>query len=264
MAFSMGKKSSRNSTYGDTSRELYGQSPVMMAKKSIERGQRNFLENMFHEEVSDDSTSETDNSVTAQFCDVCGHEIFETEPYGPVSSLVEEIVASRDIVIKTSQQDSGELFVALIDETSTTANDLDVELSSLDLIGDVEMVDGGLLVKPDLWVGECDKCENESIFENPTNPHDVEPVVSVLKNQLKALKFIAPDEATEQFEAFVESDMDISQMNQAREERNQSLDMFRPHSIDFDNESEIEFGDVYDEVEFGSVNTDEIRKELEK
>ena len=260
----MGKKISRNSTYK--------QSPVKTAKKSMEREWGGSITNMFHEDSSDDS--EPDNVVTAQFCDVCGHEIFETEPYGPVSSLVEEIVASRDNVIKTSQQDSGELFVALIDETSADANDLDVELSSIELVGDVEMVDGGLLVKPDLWVGECDECENESIFENPSNPHDVEPEVSVLKNQLEALKFIASDEATEQFEAFVESDMDISQMNQAREERDQSLDMFRPHStdltgetesfsIEFDNESEIEFGDVYDEVELGSVDGDELKRELE-
>ena len=137
MAFSMGKKISRNSVYG---------------KPPLNSGWGGSLKNMFHEDSSDDSAS--DNVVIAQFCDVCGHEIFETEPYGSVSSLVEEIVASRDNVIKTSQQDSGELFVALIDETSAAANDLDVELSSLELVGDVEMVDGGLLVKPDLWVGE--------------------------------------------------------------------------------------------------------------
>ena len=271
MAFSMGKKISRNSTYG--------QSPTKMAQKKyaqhMKRGwssQKKWVHEAF---VGSEDDSAPDNVVTAQFCDVCGHEIFETEPYGGVSSLVEEIVASRDNVIKTSQQDSGELFVALIDETSAAANDLDVELSSLDLIDDVEMVDGGLLVKPDLWVGECDKCENESIFENPTNPHDVEPEVSVLKNQLEALKFIASDEATEQFEAFVESHMSIIELNQARQERDQSIDKFGPgtstdltgepeeFTIEFDNGSEIEFSDVYDD-ELGSVDADEIRKELEK
>ena len=265
MTFSMGKKIDRNSTYG--------QSPVKSAKKSMERGRGGSLENIFQKSSQ---MITPDNSVTAQFCDACGHEIFETEPYGPVSSLVEKIVASRDNVIKTSQQDSGELFVALIDETSTTANDLDVELSSLDPIDDVEMVDGGLLVKPDLWVGECDKCENESIFENPTNPHDVEPAVSVLKNQLQALKFIASDEATEQFEGFVESHMSITELNQARQNRDQSLGKFGPASgktdltgeseeftMEFDNGSEIEFGDVYDEAELGSVDADELKRELE-
>ena len=271
MAFSMGKKISRNSTYR--------QSPVKTAKKSMERGRRGSLENIFQKSSQ---MITPDNSVTAQFCDVCGHEIFETEPYGPVSSLVEEIVASRNNVIKTSQQDSGELFVALIDETSAAANDLDVELSSLDLIGDVEMVDGGLLVKPDLWVGECDECENESIFENPSNPHDVEPEVSVLKNQLEALKFIASDEATEQFEAFVESDMDISQMNQAREERDQSLDKFGPglstdltgepeeFTMEFDNGSEITFDEVYGDADpidsfevLQSITSEEMLKEIE-
>ena len=175
-----------------------------------------------------------------------------------------------------SQQDSGELFVALIDEASAAANDLDLELSSLELIDDVEMVDGGLLVKPDLWVGECDECENESIFEEPSNPHDVEPAVSVLQNQLEALKFIASDEATTQFEAFVEGDINISQMNQARQARDQSLDKFGPasgktdstgepesFSIELDIESEIEFSDVFDD-ELGSVDADEIRKALEK
>ena len=234
-------------------------------------------------EASDGRAPEPENVVTAQFCDACGYEIFETEPYGPVSSLVEQIVASRDIVIKTSQQDGGELFVALIDETSAAANDLDVELSSLDLIGDVEMVDGGLLVKPDLWVGECDECENESIFENPTNPYNVEPEVSVLKNQLEALKFLAPDEATEQFEAFVEGDGDISQLNQARQDRNQSLDKFGPGSgktdltgepeeftMEFDNGNEITFDEVYGDAdpidsfeELGSISSEEMLKEIE-
>jgi len=126
---------------------------------------------------------------------------------------------------------------------------------------------------------ECGECENESIFENPTNPHDVEPAVFVLKNQLEALKFIAPDEATEQFETFVESDGDISQLNQARQNRDQSLDKFEPGSgkvdltgkpeeftMEFDNGSEITFDAVFGDDDprvVGSIDPEKIRKELE-
>lgn len=207
--------------------ELGSQEPVDTVEgRSI--GDRKYINPDFKSRFAESTeVVEDQNVTTAQFCDVCGAEVFNVEPHGSLSSVIAEIVDSREIVIKSSVQDSGELFVALLDETSADANSLDNELSGIELVESVEMVEGGLLVEPGLWVGECDECGNQSVFENRENAHpDVEPIVQTHVNRLRALKVMCSEGVVEQFEAFQEGELDVSEMIDAKLDRDKALSKF--------------------------------------
>ena len=153
-------------------------------------------------------------SIEDVYCSVCSRELDDLEPYGEAIGQIGSLLRRHDCVLKSSEQDDGRVYVAVDDPLSPEASELEQDLLNSSTIAGVEDVDGGLLVFPNLMVGECE-CGQSTIVEYDTLVSE-RNITEDLKSCVRVLSHLANDKQVghiaETVDQLDDVDWDVSEL----------------------------------------------------
>lgn len=175
--------------------------------------------------------TEENNPVERQtpdaFCSWCSSafDISEenTELYQPFRQRVEDVVTECESVLNITEQNDGSVLVALARQNLIETNDLEVTLSTDDLVQSVEVVDSGLLVESVWWKGACPHCDSENVINRE---HDISCEASSQRLQLELLKSMVDESTVDLFESIVQNADDLENVLNERSKLDGVTDKF--------------------------------------
>ena len=177
------------------------------------------------------------------YCSVCGDTVEDLTVHEPVLENLESEFSEPNIVIKSTVQDSGSLFLAMMSTESVEASNFEQEILCNEFVDGVEVVSGGFLVQPSMYSAECDNCSHIVMVETGfsgsyTSPMEQER--SQYLNVIRLLTSMADDEVGETVLDLVK-DWDLESVPEAIEEVNELKDPTEKFLTNFYENDDEEF-----------------------
>jgi len=232
--------------------------------KASKKAKRNFFKQQFEVEPDESQSQEQEEVDPTVFCSACGApQSPPFENHQPSIASIEETFKNRDLIISTNLQDDKSLFVALLEETTPDANQLEQDILSHKMVSDVAMVDGGLIIETFMKVVECGECGDSSVIEWKSfdEYQSTQPYHQTIQNKVELLKQMTDDEVVNRFEGIVEDgeiDKDtVKHREMLKGQRDKFSDEISNESVDLESLYPQIAEDSDDgSLSTGSVNTD--------